>query len=267
LFVFLIDMNNEHRKNHKKKIERPLLAFENMEFLTSEEARPIRILSEYLYPLKKFRDFNITDTIIFYGSARIPAPETIEEHKNSKIVELVKYYEEARELAKRITLWSKSVAIKHKRRFIICSGGGPGIMEASNRGAHEADGISIGLNIELPKEQIPNPYITHELNFDFHYFFTRKYWFLYYARALIAFPGGYGTLDELFETLTLQQTKNIKNTVPIFLYGKDFWNRLIDFDFLVEYELISPEDKNLFEIVDSVDEAFEKIIQKLEKTL
>lgn len=260
-------MNKENRKNHKKYQERPLLAFENREFLLSEEARPIRILSEYLYPLKRFNDFGITDTIIFYGSARIPSPEEADKYKNSKIVELVKYYEEARELAKRITLWSKKVAIKHKRRFIICSGGGPGIMEASNRGAHDADGISIGLNIELPKEQFPNPYITHELNFDFHYFFTRKFWFLYYARVLIAFPGGYGTLDELFETLTLQQTKNIKNTIPVFLYGKSFWERLIDFDFLVEYGLISPEDKNLFKIVDSVDEAYNNIIQILEKTL
>jgi uncharacterized protein (TIGR00730 family) len=261
-------MNKNERKNHHKNHQnRPPLAFENKEFLLSEEARPLRILSEYLYPLKKFKDFGITDTIIFYGSARIPSPEKKDQYKDSKILELIKYYEDARELSKRITLWSKNVAKKHKRRFIICSGGGPGIMEASNRGAHEADGISIGLNIELPKEQHPNPYITHELNFDFHYFFTRKFWFLYYARVLIAFPGGYGTLDELFETLTLQQTKNIKNTVPVFLYGKFFWERLIDFDFLVEYGLISPEDKQLFEIVDSVDEAYEKIIQILERTL
>ncbi|MCS7205114.1 MAG: LOG family protein [Leptospiraceae bacterium] len=253
--------------NREAKKRRPPLAFENLEFLFSEEARPIRILAEYLYPLKKFKEFGITDTIIFYGSARIPSPEEVEKHKGSKIVELVKYYDEARELARQITLWSKNVAKKHKRRFIICSGGGPGIMEASNRGAHDAGGISIGLNIELPEEQLPNPYITHELNFDFHYFFTRKFWFLYYARVLIAFPGGFGTLDELFETLTLQQTKNIKNVVPVLLYGKDFWNRLIDFDFLVEYGLISPEDKLLFEVVDSVEEAYQKVISILEKNL
>lgn len=254
-----------HYKNHRT--ERPPLAFHNESFLMSPEARPIRILSEYLYPLKRFEEFGITDTIIFYGSARIPAPEDKEKFANSKIVELIKYYEDARELSKRITIWSKNIAKKYKRRFIVCSGGGPGIMEASNRGAHDAGGISIGLNIELPKEQLPNPYITHELNFDFHYFFTRKFWFLYYARVLIVFPGGFGTLDELFETLTLQQTKNIKNSVPVLLYGQDFWNRLIDFDFLIEYELISPEDKKLFEIVDSVDVAYEKIISILKKTL
>lgn len=258
-------MLNPSVNQYKKK--RPPLAFKNVEFLLSDEARPIRILSEYLYPLKKFREFGITDTIIFYGSARIPSPEEAGKYANSKIVELVKYYEEARELSRRITLWSNNIAKTHKRRFIVCSGGGPGIMEASNRGAYEAGGVSIGLNIELPQEQFPNPYITGELNFDFHYFFTRKFWFLYYARVLIAFPGGFGTLDELFETLTLQQTKNIKNNVPVLLYGKDFWNRLIDFDFLVEYGLISPEDKNLFEIVDSVDEAYSKIISILEKTL
>lgn len=256
---------NENHKNNKT--ERPPLAFHNQNFLLSPEARPIRILSEYLYPLKRFEEFGITDTIIFYGSARIPSPENVNKTENSKILEFVKYYEDARELSKRITLWSKSIAKKYKRRFIVCSGGGPGIMEASNRGAHEAGGISIGLNIELPKEQFPNPYITHELNFDFHYFFTRKFWFLYYARVLIVFPGGFGTLDELFETLTLQQTKNIKNTVPVLLYGKDFWNRLIDFDFLIEYGLISPEDKNLFEIVDSVETAYEKIISILKNTL
>ncbi|MFN3603497.1 MAG: LOG family protein [Leptonema sp. (in: bacteria)] len=259
-------MKEKKNHNHKKK-ERPLLAFENLNFLLSEEARPIRILSEYLYPLKKFNEFGITDTIIFFGSARIPSPEQKERFRNSKIVELISYYEQAKELARRITLWSKNVALKHKRRFIICSGGGPGIMEASNRGAYEAEGISIGLNIELPKEQLPNPYITKELNFDFHYFFTRKYWFLYFARVLIAFPGGFGTLDELFETLTLQQTKNLKNTVPVYLYGEDFWKRLIDFDFLVEYDLISPEDTNLFKIVNSVEEAYTLIVRDLEKNL
>lgn len=259
--------HNINFNHHKKKKERPPLAFQNQEFLLSEEARPIRILSEYFYPLKRFREFGITDTIIFYGSARIPSPEQKENYKNSKIIELIKYYEDARELAKRITLWSKNIAKKYRRRFIICSGGGPGIMEASNRGAHDADGISIGLNIELPKEQFPNPFITKELNFDFHYFFTRKFWFLYYARILITFPGGYGTLDELFETLTLQQTKNIKNKIPVYLYGKNFWKRLIDFDYLVEYELISPEDKELFKIVDSVEEAYHEITSELEKTL
>ena len=140
-------------------------------------------------------------------------------------------------------------------------------MEASNRGAYDAGGQSIGLNIELPKEQHPNPFITEDLNFDFHYFFTRKFWFLYYARALIAFPGGFGTLDELFETLTLQQTMNIRNQVPVFLYGKRFWDRLIDFDFLVEYGLISPRDKELFQIVDSVPEAMEALIPVLESQL
>ncbi len=255
-------------KNQRNQFSiRPPLAFENKEFLRDEEARPIRILSEYLYPLKRFKEFGITDTIIFFGSARIPSPEEARKYQYSKIKELIKYYDECRELSHRITLWSKNIAKRYNRRFIVCSGGGPGIMEASNRGAYEANGISIGLNIELPKEQIPNPYITRELSFDFHYFFTRKYWFLYFARTLIAFPGGYGTLDELFETLTLRQTKNIKNNVPVFLYGRKFWERLIDFDFLVEYELISKEDIKLFQVVDSVDEAYNKIIYELEKIL
>ncbi len=242
--------------------ERPPAAFENKDFLDTVEARPIRILSEYLYPQKVFAEQKVTDTVVFFGSARIPSPEKTESAPEG-LVKLLRFYQDARELAHRITEWSMRNAEPHGRRVLVCTGGGPGIMEASNRGAKEAGGDSIGLNIELPREQLPNPYISPHLNFDFHYFFTRKYWFLYYARLLIAFPGGFGTLDELFETLTLMQTKNLKNDVPVLLYGRDFWNRLIDFAYLVESGLIAAEDVHLFQIVDSVDEAMERILPVL----
>tara|TARA_Y100001937_G_scaffold128748_1_gene207540 strand:+ start:4092 stop:4808 length:717 start_codon:yes stop_codon:yes gene_type:complete len=235
----------------------------------SEHARSLRILAEYHYPLHRFQELGVTDTVVFFGSARIPAPEKRQEavSATSRIHEFDTFYDAAREVSRRLTMWSQKHAKPLGRNFLVCTGGGPGIMEASNRGAYDAGGQSIGLNIELPKEQHPNPFITEDLNFDFHYFFTRKFWFLYYARALIAFPGGFGTLDELFETLTLQQTMNIRNQVPVFLYGKRFWDRLIDFDFLVEYGLISPRDKELFQIVDSVPEAMEALIPVLESQL
>lgn len=248
---------------------RPPRAYENQEFLYSDTARPLRILAEYHYPLHRFQELGVTDTVVFFGSARIPAPEKRHQASlaQSRIHEFDSFYDAAREVSKRVTAWSLEHANPVGRNFLVCTGGGPGIMEASNRGAFDAGGQSIGLNIELPKEQMPNPFISDELNFDFHYFFTRKFWFLYFARALIAFPGGYGTLDELFETLTLQQTMNIKNRVPVFLYGKRFWERLIDFDFLVEYGLISPQDKDLFQMVDSVEEAMTALIPVLERNL
>lgn len=245
---------------------RPPLAFRNADFLQTEEARPLRILSEYLYPAKVFTQQNVTDTVVFFGSARIPSPEH-RDHLPDGISRLCRFYDDARELAHRITEWSMRNAEPHGHRVLVCTGGGPGIMEASNRGAKDAGGDSIGLNIELPREQLPNPYISPHLNFDFHYFFTRKYWFLYYARLLIAFPGGFGTLDELFETLTLMQTKNLKNQVPVLLYGRDFWNRVVDFAYLVESGLISAEDMNLFAIVDGVDEAMELILPVLKRQL
>lgn len=246
-------------------IKRPHLAFENKEFLRTDEARPLRILSEYIYPLKTFEERGITDTVVFFGSARIPGPEDAAAHPPSAgILNFRRYYDEARELARRVSDWSTEVAEPRGRKFIVTTGGGPGIMEASNRGAQDAGADSIGLNIELPHEQLPNPYISRGLNFDFHYFFTRKYWFLYYARVLIAFPGGYGTLDELFETLTLMQTKNLKGHIPVILYGRSFWKRLIDFPFLVESGLIAPQDVDLFTFVEGVDEATEQLFPVLE---
>tara|TARA_B100001939_G_scaffold253115_1_gene220073 strand:- start:42224 stop:43024 length:801 start_codon:yes stop_codon:yes gene_type:complete len=248
---------------------KPPRAYENPDFLYSEHARSLRILSEYHYPLHRFEELGVTDTVVFFGSARIPSPEKRQDAPRpaSRLNELDSFYDAAREVSRELTRWSITHAKPKGRSFLVCTGGGPGIMEASNRGAYDAGGPSIGLNIELPREQHPNPFITDELNFDFHYFFTRKFWFLYFARALIAFPGGFGTLDELFETLTLQQTMNIRNQIPVFLYGKRFWERLIDFDFLVEYGLISPGDRKLFQIVDSVPEAMEAMIPVLESQI
>ncbi|EHQ04577.1 Conserved hypothetical protein CHP00730 [Leptonema illini DSM 21528] len=248
--------------------DRPSLAFENTDFLHTRDARPLRILSEYLYPRKIFAEQKVTDTVVFFGSARIPSPEHAGKLPDGKgILKLRRFYDDARELAHRITEWSMRNAEPHGHRVLVCTGGGPGIMEASNRGAKDAGGDSIGLNIELPREQLPNPYISPHLNFDFHYFFTRKYWFLYYARLLISFPGGFGTLDELFETLTLMQTKNLKNDVPVLLYGREFWNRVVDFEYLVESGLIAAGDLKLFTIVDGVDEAMEHILPVLKGQL
>ena len=241
-------------------------AFENQEYLNTRDARPIRILSEYLYPMHAFEKAKITDTVVFFGSSRITSQEAAassasETPKNSF------YYESARQLAGELTRWSRREAEPRGRRLLVCTGGGPGIMEASNRGAFESGGKSLGLNIELPMEQASNPYVSPELNFDFHYFFTRKYWLLYYARVLIVFPGGYGTLDELFETLTLQQTKNSMHPIPVVLFGKAFWERLIDFPFLAETGMIAEEDLDLFKMVDTVEEAQEFIFPVLSAAL
>ncbi len=246
-----------------------LKAFENLEFLHTRDARPLRILSEYLYPRHVFERENVTDIVVFFGSARIPPQDGTNPRNNPQAHERLSrwssYYEQARELAGRITGWSQEYAEMKGRRFLVCTGGGPGIMEASNRGAHEAGGKSIGLNIELPREQSPNPYISDELNFDFHYFFTRKFWFLYYARVLIVFPGGFGTLDELFETLTLQQTKTIHNPIPVILFGREFWKNVVNFEYMAEAGMISEKDLKLFHVVDSVEEALEHIIPVLNK--
>lgn len=219
-------------------------AYRNQHFMDTVDARPIRILSEYLYPLSHFRDEKIRDTIVFFGSAR-----TFETSAHGR------YYAEARELARRLTLWSDSLD-PDTRRFVICSGGGPGIMEAANRGAAEAGGKTIGLNIGLPFEQRPNPFITPSLNFEFHYFFMRKFWFAYLAKALVVFPGGFGTLDELTELLTLTQTQKLRKKIIILLYGTSFWKEVINFDALVRYGMISDTDLNLFEYADDVETAF-----------
>src|SRR6266852_4305540 len=194
-----------------------LVAYKNEEFLDSPAARSIRILSEYLEPLDHFRREKIRDTIVFFGSARITEDGPMGE-----------YYRDARELARRLTEWSDGFA-NVSRRFVVCSGGGPGIMEAANRGATEAGGKTVGLNIGLPFEQFPNPYITPELSFEFHYFFMRKFWFAYLSKALVGFPGGFGTLDELMEILTLVQTRKLNKKIIIVLYGSAYWKEIINF--------------------------------------
>jgi uncharacterized protein (TIGR00730 family) len=216
----------------------PVLAYRDQDFLDSDDARPLRILAEYLAPLRALREQQVRDTIVFFGSARI-VPDG----------PLGRYYSEARELARAITAWSMTLDGEAHRR-IVCSGGGPGIMEAANRGAREAGGRTIGLNIGLPHEQRPNPYITPGLGFEFHYFFMRKLWFAHTACALVAFPGGFGTLDEMFEILTLQQTAKLDRKILMLLYGSDYWREIVDFDALVRHGMVSPEDLKLFTFVD-----------------
>jgi len=224
---------------------RPPLAYKNDNFLKGPDSRPLRILSEYLEPLSHFRRQKIRDTIVFFGSARIREEGPLAE-----------YYRDARALAAMLTKWAKTLRDR-TFRYVICSGGGPGIMEAANRGASDAKGKTIGLNIGLPFEQFPNPYITHELNFEFHYFFMRKFWFAYLSKALVVFPGGFGTMDELFEILTLVQTQKLAKKITIILYGSGFWKEVINFDALVKYGTISPEDLNLFHFADTPDAAMQ----------
>lgn len=214
------------------------VAYKNIEFLESADGRALRILSEYLHPLSHLRDEKIQDTVVFFGSARI-----------AETGPLARYYHEARDLARLFTEWSDSLP-DESRRFVISTGGGPGIMEAANRGAQDAGGKSIGLNIGLPFEQLPNPYISPELSFEFHYFFMRKFWFAYPARAMVVFPGGFGTMDELFEILTLMQTQKIESKVILVLYGSEFWRKVINFEALVEFGTISRGDLHLFQEAD-----------------
>jgi uncharacterized protein (TIGR00730 family) len=214
------------------------LAYKDEEFLDSDGARAVRILAEYLQPLDVFCRERVQDTIVFFGSARLDADGP-----------LGHYYQEARELARLITTWSMSLT-SSTQRFIVCSGGGGGIMEAANRGAFDAGGRTIGLNIGLPYEQRPNPYITPALSFEFHYFFMRKLWFAHLARALVVFPGGFGTLDELMEILTLQQTRKLVRNIPVILYGSSYWKEIINFDALVRHGMISPSDLQLFQHAD-----------------
>ena len=221
-----------------RQVMHPPLAYKEEKFLESEDARSLRILAEYLQPLRNFRREHVHDTIVFFGSARL-APDG----------PLGRYYEEARELARLVTAWSKSLA-SQVYRYTVCTGGGGGIMEAANRGASEAGGRTIGLNIGLSQEQRPNPYITRGLSFEFHYFFMRKLWFAHLARALVVFPGGFGTLDEMAEILTLQQTGKLDRRIPVLLYGSDYWNEIINFDALVRHGMISREDLNLFRYAD-----------------
>jgi uncharacterized protein (TIGR00730 family) len=221
------------------------LAYKNEAFVDGPDGRPIRILAEYLEPLAEFRRRRIRDTVVFFGSARLTEDGP-----------LGRYYVEARELARRVTAWSKSLP-PGAHRFVVCSGGGGGIMEAANRGASDAGGMTIGLNIGLPHEQRPNPYITRELCFEFHYFFMRKLWFAHLARALVAFPGGFGTLDELMEILVLAQTGKVERKFAILLYGSEYWNEIVNFEALVRYGMISREDLSLFQFADTPQAAFE----------
>lgn len=249
---------------------RPLKAYNNREFLNSGDARGIRVLCEMEEPQQRLRAMGIENFIVFFGSARIPPPDQaaekvalLEKQKPSAKREaalqaarrdqkVARFYEDAQTLARDLTRWSMDLK-DPKNRFYICSGGGPGIMEAANRGASEAGGVNVGLGISLPFEQSNNPYITHKLSFEFHYFFVRKYWFLYLAKAMIIFPGGFGTMDELFEMLTLLQTGKTQKRIPIVLYGSEFWNELINFQAFVDWGVISPEDLDRFRIMDDLD--------------
>jgi hypothetical protein len=254
--------------------DRPPKAYMNQPFLESRAARGLRILSEYVEPLNRFQRHRVDDTIVFMGSARLLSREAADAalksaEQNGEAIErarqnleLSAYYEAARELAYRLTEWSKTIE-KKEHRFVVCTGGGPGIMEAANRGASEAKGPNVGLTISIPNEEFDNPYVSRELHFHFHYFFMRKFWFIYLAKAVVLFPGGFGTLDEMFEILTLVQTRKMRKRMPIVLFGEKFWNEVINFDALVRYGTISPEDVRLFHRTDSVDEAYKIITTEL----
>jgi len=271
------------------------LAYHSLEFLESDEARPIRILAEYLEPLRRFQAQNIQDTVVFFGSARVDSridaeralarlslerPDrtrrgrktTVSDSRRRAFADRLKrshravtwsrYYEDARELARQLTEWSRALdAPRH--RFVVCSGGGPGIMEAANRGAHEAGGKTIGLNIRLPFEQGPNRFITPGLHFEFHYFFMRKFWFAYLAKALVIFPGGFGTLDEMFEFLTLAQTQKLSKKLDVILYGSEYWDPILNLQPMAEWGAISEQDLNLLHRFDSPRDAFEHLRRHL----
>ncbi|MCU0452108.1 MAG: TIGR00730 family Rossman fold protein [Bacteroidetes bacterium] len=266
----------------KKPLQRAAKSYKDLEFLNSPDARSLRIMSEFLHPLSQFRRKGIRDTVVFFGSARLPSPvdarkaltkaERSARRAPSKKqlqtlaaarvdLEMSRYYEEAVQLARLMTDWSKRLF--QLNRFVVCSGGGPGIMEAANRGAQLAKGRSVGLNISLPFEQNPNRYISPDLNFEFHYFFMRKFWFVYLAKAFVMFPGGFGTFDELMEVLTLLQTKKIKKPVVVVLYGREFWNSVIHFEEFVKRRLVSPEDLDLFEYADTPEEAYRILTKRL----
>ncbi len=236
-------------------------AFENPSFLNSREARTIRILAEYLEPEKRFEELNVFHSVVFFGSARI-RPKQKNKHN------LARYYQAAEEFAYRLAMYSREIEQETGNGFYICTGGGPGIMEAANKGAARAGELNIGLNISIPFEQMPNKYISPELNFEFHYFFMRKLWFLYQARAIVVFPGGFGTFDELFEALTLVQTRKLENVnIPILLYDRKFWKDLVNFDKLIDYGLISPGDMNLIYFFDSVEQGMDYLRPKLKEVM
>ena len=251
---------NKTKNTKKLQTEK---AYKNLDFLNSKDARIVRILSEYLYPKAQFEEEKVTNTIVIFGSARAPSPEELgSKEGRSKNLKLAEYYDATRTLSKRLTEWSKNLN-QEDQKYVICSGGGPGIMVAANRGASEAEGKNIALRISLPFENIPNPYVSPDLDFEFHYFFTRKFWFSYLSKALVIMPGGFGTLDEFFEILTLIQTGKIKKNLPIVLFGEEYWNQLINFETLVEYGTINRKDLDLFFLTSSVDDAFEHVTSSL----
>jgi len=256
------------RRHHNAK------AYANPSFVNSREGRSLRILSEYLEPKSRFERLHVDDTIVFMGSARIKSREQAEEalrkaeHGDGDLetareaVRMAVYYEAARELAFRLTQWSKGLD-SNERRFVVCTGGGPGIMEAANRGAAEARGMNVGLTISLPAEEFGNPFVTRELQFHFHYFFMRKFWFAYLAKAVIVFPGGFGTLDEMFELLTLMQTRKMRKPLPMVVFGTEYWRQVVNFDALVRHGTINARDLELMHHTDSVDDAYDWIVRHL----
>jgi len=249
-------------------------AYHDPDFMNSREARAIRVLAEYLEPERRFERLGVHDTIVFFGSARFHDRETAERdlaeaergggdvERARTALEMSSYYEAARELAHRLGSWSAHLAGK-ERRFVICTGGGPGIMEAANRGAHEAGAVNAGLAISIPLEEFQNAYVTPDLAFEFHYFFMRKFWFTYLAKGVVVMPGGFGTMDELFELMTLIQTLKMKKRPPIVLFGRTFWSDVLNLDAMVRYGTINAADLELFHVTDSVDEAFEHITRGL----
>jgi uncharacterized protein (TIGR00730 family) len=271
-------MSRRSRRHHEK------LAYEDPKFMESLVARPLRIMAEYLDPLNRLRRANVSDTIVMFGSARIQSRDRALAHLKQvqrdargrrtrewrqkvsaarSLVSMSRYYEDARELAHRLTMWSMTLG-DSPRRFVVCSGGGPGIMEAANRGAAEAGGPSIGLSIQLPHEQASNPYITPNLNFLFHYFFMRKLWFAQMAKALIIFPGGFGTMDELWEMLTLMQTHKLSQHHLILIYGRKYWDKVVNWRHMVRTGTINERDFKLLQFADNVDEAFNHVRKDLE---
>ena len=259
----------------KKQHKPPVKAYNNLDFLNSADGRTIRILSEFLEPKARFKKNKIVDTVVFFGSARIisrrDALKLLNQAKKEKsssskkkfehalkLLEMSQYYEDAVELSKKLTEWSMSLPVNEKR-FIICSGGGPGIMEAANKGAKLAKGHSIGLNISIPFEQFVNKYVDPELAFEFHYFFMRKFWFIYLAKVLVAFPGGFGTMDELMEVITLIQTGKVTKPLKVIIFGESYWRDIINFDAMIDHGMISKTDMKIFDFCTTVDEAFEKI--------
>jgi uncharacterized protein (TIGR00730 family) len=261
------------------------LAYLNQAFLESGDARPIRILAEYFEPLRRFKQQKIQDTVVFFGSARVDSREGAERAlqtlrargdrdadaqyqkeltKSRKAVEWARYYEDARELAGLLTAWSLTLPFEN-HRFVVTSGGGPGIMEAANRGAREAGGKTIGLNIRLPFEQGANPFITEGLHFEFHYFFMRKFWFAYLSKALVIFPGGFGTCDELFEILTLVQTDKLSKKIGVVLYGKEYWDQVLNLGPMAEWGAIADKDIELLHYADTPADAFDQLRRHLEE--